>query len=925
MESWVNGKRHLLQEFGKVYDLIGANLAAGEPLLPQLPSHVSDIIWIELDEDNTARVSHEELHALQEKSTRCDELAEENARLSEELKRYKDASLRVDGLEKDNKRLQGDLKLALQKQQQTFSTLARPNHIFSDIALTPVPIETPAVQRIENDEGNPVSKESYRALVAKHNAVYEQWSGQRDARNKFEERWNKEKEKVRNWHKYCDGQDKTIAKKDDKIQRLEEEIQKLRSRPSSGRDAPQNDLAVERLGPSDLVSADQGPQLPAPTAEALEGGARSSEGPMITGSTANIVPGYTVDPGSEMPAWRQNQNPELPKLLNSVKNVIHDSEEDIEPESELLNEHHSSSTEEDTNPVPQDDFQDRDGAIKEEAVEAQSLPEDTPVVISARRVKKRKGSHQPEQQIAVSKVKYEVLSSSPVGLARLLYLDHNESIDLDEIGEKVDTPKKQRRLLELSGGRRAISQDTDSFRQSGSQNQDHSYSRADSEQMSQETPIRGIGLSRTGSALQPLSVNKQILPRTSEDRTIKRRRIVSDKAVADLLEDGEIAASVRRAGRRNASELSEKLGDLLAKPSPPKHILSPSRLSNSVRRQGKTPARSVLALHREDLRDRRLESSKPNKTRENLDQSRPSSSSSKTVSGGSTEVSRPSSNGSAEPQQPSSDGSSRSSVALSRPASGGMPNNVRASRSPGRNTPLASAWPSSRGSMGCFAEPSRPILAKATSRRSKDASRPASIRKRQFRAEQTTANRAIDLGQKPLRTRPIDILRLEDFKVNPNYNQGYNYAFSDVVRNKDDRRCLQGCTKPGCCGEKFRALAAITRNTGKPLTMSQEEADEDLLHEFLGDNAYKLRNMTESEREEVLLQARTRELANKHGRHRHAYERPVSPPGFWRADFPTTQEELLDRERARDSERDQVMQRYEQAMRPGGAYMFRDE
>ncbi len=98
-----------------------------------------------------------------------------------------------------------------------------------------------------------------------------------------------------------------------------------------------------------------------------------------------------------------------------------------------------------------------------------------------------------------------------------------------------------------------------------------------------------------------------------------------------------------------------------------------------------------------------------------------------------------------------------------------------------------------------------------------------------------------------------------------------------------------------------------------------------LLNEFMGDNAYKIRNMSKAEREELILQAKTRELANKYGRHRHAYERRSSPPGFWRTDFPTTQEEIDDREKAKQKVRDEVAKRYKEAMRPGGAFIFRDE
>jgi hypothetical protein len=107
--------------------------------------------------------------------------------------------------------------------------------------------------------------------------------------------------------------------------------------------------------------------------------------------------------------------------------------------------------------------------------------------------------------------------------------------------------------------------------------------------------------------------------------------------------------------------------------------------------------------------------------------------------------------------------------------------------------------------------------------------------------------------------------------------------------------------------------------------MSQEERDDELLSDFMGGNAYKIANMSAAEKKEKFLQAKTWDLANKNGRHRHAYERRKSPPGFWETDFPTTQEEMVNREKSKAFMRELVQQRYDQAMRPGGAYIFRDE
>lgn len=197
---------------------------------------------------------------------------------------------------------------------------------------------------------------------------------------------------------------------------------------------------------------------------------------------------------------------------------------------------------------------------------------------------------------------------------------------------------------------------------------------------------------------------------------------------------------------------------------------------------------------------------------------------------------------------------------------------------------------------------------------------------RRSHAQAEILNTPIDQAfNEPLRARPLEKLAPNDFKINPKSNGGYKYAYNSVERGADNRRCLQGCTKPECCGAAFRAFAAAGRDWNVPISASQEERDDDLLEEFLGDNYYKIRNMNKQEKDEVLLQAKTRELANKHGRHRMAYERKKSPPGFWRMGFPSTQEREEDEEQVRVREREEVRQRYQEAQRPNGRYMFRDE
>jgi hypothetical protein len=174
--------------------------------------------------------------------------------------------------------------------------------------------------------------------------------------------------------------------------------------------------------------------------------------------------------------------------------------------------------------------------------------------------------------------------------------------------------------------------------------------------------------------------------------------------------------------------------------------------------------------------------------------------------------------------------------------------------------------------------------------------------------------------QGPLRQKPVTELSAQDFKPNPAYNQGYTYAFSETVRKRGDRACLPGCTNPQCCGSTFRTFAEAQA----PLSSSQEEA---LLEDYLGE-AYDNMNLTQmssEERQELVLQARTKKMAKEAGKHREAYERRKTPPGFWRVDFPTTQEQQEDRERSREEEKRNVQERWLEAQRKGGRWIFRDE
>lgn len=176
----------------------------------------------------------------------------------------------------------------------------------------------------------------------------------------------------------------------------------------------------------------------------------------------------------------------------------------------------------------------------------------------------------------------------------------------------------------------------------------------------------------------------------------------------------------------------------------------------------------------------------------------------------------------------------------------------------------------------------------------------------------------------PYRSRTVERLSLDNFRINPDRNEGIDYAFDDMVRKRDQRQCLPGCTRPDCCGSRFRAMA---KHGGLRALPGRESADEDLeiLENYLGDQKHKLKTMSEDERDQLLIDARAEALAARYGKHRYAHERHNSPPGFWRTDMPSTQEQERDWEEARQMEREKVASRYREAMRPGGMWKFADE
>ncbi|KAH6666753.1 DNA repair protein endonuclease SAE2/CtIP C-terminus-domain-containing protein [Halenospora varia] len=890
MESWRNGREELFEELTKICNRIDQNVVA------------------EIDQENYTFIARDELRFLNEKSARVDALVEENGRLAEELWQHKGALMRMEILEKENKRLARELEKAVQRAHNVSTPTGMPHASNGAKSIPASSAPTSSTNAIENDETISETRKKYYTLVEKYNALHANFTDIKSARSKLEELSRKQKGKIKEWKTHAD--------------RLTREKMKLQQKSRTHKDnVEESNINLDVRGlESEAVASEvdillvpemrqplpgQVPVSPAKDAQDFQNKTPRSESKLHT----SVSPGPELLPRGYGEAEAEEEALELP-IHGDRESATVDDTQFVELELE-----HTSSTQDDPLPESPRPVEDKQQVSNEDRFSSASQE---PVVISCRSVKKRKSLHGRSQATPASKIKVEKIPSSPVGIAALHYLNFNDSIDLDEIGEKVDTPKKRRRMLELSRRASSLYDDLQAPEVDAEQTHSNTTDRSSSRSTSQNTPVPARNHARMESALQPLSANKQILPRTSSDSIAPRkRRLASDQAVEELVEDGQ-SISVSGASRKPGSVgPSERLGGLLEKLSPTKRVLSPLGLSDSStasprNHQARSKACATSGLAREIISNPRKESDgiRSNRftARRSLEPSWPSSRESV--------QSRPTSK---ETPKPSTD-------PLRHMSAHNMDVHKGLARAPrelpwlsNNNTPISASKGSVRKSVEQVSPP------KGSVHRSAEIARPSTAKARPVRILQDVGLAWDDHpDNEPLRARPHSMLKIGDFKINPNHNQGYDYAFRDVVRGRDQRRCLPGCTKPDCCGNQFRVLAE-QMNKEDFRTASQEAADEQLLEDFLGNNAYKLQNMNKVEKAELLLKARTRELANQFGKHRHAYERRKSPPGFWDTDFPTTQEHMATKEQEKQYERDLIAKRYEEAMRPGGAYLFRDE
>lgn len=141
--------------------------------------------------------------------------------------------------------------------------------------------------------------------------------------------------------------------------------------------------------------------------------------------------------------------------------------------------------------------------------------------------------------------------------------------------------------------------------------------------------------------------------------------------------------------------------------------------------------------------------------------------------------------------------------------------------------------------------------------------------------------------------------QLNDFVINPAYNGDLDYAYAETVRGSK-RQCEHGGECRQC--DEFYKMAGPGLVSAAPQWAISSNGD------AVDERGRKLG---------------MEETINASSRHRNRWKRAPSPPGFWRSDFPNTQEVAEEKRLAEETRRKEVEARYKSAT-AGGKWMFRE-
>ncbi|KAI9647899.1 hypothetical protein NHQ30_004288 [Ciborinia camelliae] len=975
MEQWRIGRRELFEQLQNVCNEIEQNLSNelvdGDNTVirkDELEKLRLKVKASETDNEKYAAQVQSNEDSLLEKGSKIKILEEEISRLKEELRSNRNAVSRADRLDEENRLLAEELK----KHQNVASGEGRleqhSKKLSTELSNTSIRTRDAELSSTDNERSSSFNNGqvslmdrnlNYKELLNEHRRVKEQWSTQKERADKLAETIREKNGKLREWQVWWDEQkisfkrifDESNPEAEEKIPTLSLKSQELER--------------VKTAMPGTMLSSDSGDSVLPPRPIEIPVTSTRKDLPTDENTGQSGLDGSDHEQVSN--EQTDHESPQLPRherrfqRVNSVEETPFLS---IAP-------YHSSSTQDLESSLSGGG---ENAVVGEPNMETPKMPlsDDPPEFIFARPVRKRKRNERESQRTPMPKVKVEDLGSSSPIIARILA---SESLDLDDIGDKVVTPRKRRRafqpLVEDVGNEVANLVGDEMLLD------DKKYERTQAPtpvtigqpRKIMITPASKRGKSPIITPLGALCTNHRILPNTVDPSlSAKLQRKTSDiisitplgalctnhrilpntvdpslsaklqrktsaiiRGVQEILEDGESTspaqtpASVGK-GRIHPADLLENLLSSSPTPQPAAPevrsvILPPSKLSTEIKTSS-LDQRKILDNpprcfgQRGDLDRQDTSTSVPEKNANVSDEA--SKVVDKTLgrprTGIRKEISKPEKRASVSNERDEAVKNSTSrprtgvSNEISRPS-------LRVSRRGSTASTELSPERPKKVSQGSTRLPTE-----STAKVGLGTSKPSTIQKRRSRRDLDFD----DPEQERYRLRPVATLKLDHFKINPNFNHGYDYAYTEVVRGRD-RQCLPGCVREECCGKQFGALAQAIYHVRDNPTTSQKAEEDTLLEEYLGDNKRKILTMAKQERKETLAQARKWKLSNTMGKHRSVVPRRSTPPGFWDTDFPNTQEDAELRKKQKEAEREKVAERYAEAMRPGGAWLFKDE
>ncbi|EPS40109.1 hypothetical protein H072_6087 [Dactylellina haptotyla CBS 200.50] len=192
----------------------------------------------------------------------------------------------------------------------------------------------------------------------------------------------------------------------------------------------------------------------------------------------------------------------------------------------------------------------------------------------------------------------------------------------------------------------------------------------------------------------------------------------------------------------------------------------------------------------------------------------------------------------------------------------------------------------------------------------------------EFRETSQPKKRRKEGSSTPTTTKPVshNPLSPSRYRINRSKNDGYDYAFTEVVRSKDKKICLPTCVKP-CCKDlasgKLHEMwqpPEVFKGPKFGISGSSQTGDDE-------DEEDMLRNYDQYR--EWKDTVRKTEQALRYGRHKAQHEKAAEVKFFWESDFPTTQQLEEQREESDKRYREKGYDMRNKA-RKGGMYEYRE-